>query len=112
MVFSPDVGTGLMPLISASTVSLETQANWVFWLQSIFDGSAVTDPLTGATTTVALAMPALKRWTDTGNSLGSQLVWHDEPRVQGLIFSFPFEILTMTRWSVATVSAPYHNSLP
>jgi len=47
MVFSPDVGTGLMPLMSASTVSLETQASCVFWLQLIFGGLAETDPLTG-----------------------------------------------------------------
>src|SRR6201993_1585875 len=112
MVFSPDVGTRLMPLMSASTVSLETQANCVFWLQSIFDGLADTDPLTGATTTVAIAIPAIKRCADAGSSLGSQLVWHDEPRGQGLIFSFPFEISTITRWSGPTVSAPDHSSLP
>src|SRR5467141_2629813 len=99
-----------MPLMSASTVSLETQANCVFWLQSIFDGLAETDPLTGATTTVALAMPTLKRCADADILLGAQLVWHDEPRGQGLIFSFPFEISTITRWSAATVSAPDHSS--
>lgn len=57
-----------MPLISASTVSLETQASWVLWLQLIFEGLAETDPLTGATTTVALAMPAVKRGADLGRS--------------------------------------------
>src|SRR5271166_3408760 len=113
MVFSPDVGTGLMPLMSASTVSLETQANCVVWLQSIFDGLAETDPLTGATTTVALAVPAAKRGADTLRSPGgTQLVLHDDPRGQGLIFSFPFEISTITRWSAATVIGPDHSSLP
>ena len=92
MVFSPDVGTGLMPLMSASTVSFETQANCVFWLQSIFDGLAETDPLTGATTTVALAMPALKRGVTSARSPGMQSFLHSEPRGQGLIFCFPFEI--------------------
>src|ERR1700757_45314 len=99
MVFSPDVGTGLMPLMSASTVSLDTHASCVFWLQSIFDGFAETDPLTGATTTVALAMPALKRCADKGSSHWGRYAGHDEPRVQVLIFSFPFEISTITRWS-------------
>src|SRR5580704_2284531 len=112
MVFSPDVGTGLMPLMSASTVSLETQASCVFWLQSILDGVAVTDPLTGATTTVALAMPALKRGADFGKSHWVRYVGHAEPRGQGLIFSFPFEMLTITRWSAATVIGPDHSSLP
>src|SRR5271157_1451854 len=102
-----------MPLMSASTVSLETQANCVVWLQSIFDGLAETDPLTGATTTVALAMPAAKRGADTLRSPGgTQLVLHDDPRGQGLIFSFPFEISTITRWSAATVIGPDHSSLP
>ena len=72
MVFSPDVGTGLMPLMSASTVSWEFQASCVFWLQSIFDGLAETDPLTGATTTVALAVPAVKRGADTLRSPGGR----------------------------------------
>src|SRR6516225_11203814 len=112
MVFSPDVGTGLMPLISASTVSLETQANCVVWLQSIFDGLAETDPLTGATTTVALAMPALKRGAFSARSPGMQFVLHSEPRGQGLVFSFPFESSTITRWSAATVTGPDHSSLP
>src|SRR5215470_16616082 len=112
MVFSPDVGTGLMPLISASTVSLETQDNCTGWLQSIFDGLAETDPLTGATTTVALAVPALKRGADAGSLPGTQFAPHSEPRAQGLIFCFPFEILTITRWSAATVIGPDHSSLP
>src|SRR6516165_52603 len=112
MVFSPDVGTGLMPLMSASTVSFETQASCVLWLQSIFDGLAETDPLTGATTTVALAIPALKRAADSGRSPGMQSLLHSEPRAQGLIFSFPFEISTITRWSAATVIGPDHSSLP
>src|SRR5580765_2719820 len=108
MVFSPDVGTGLMPLMSASTVSLETQASCVFWLQSIFGGLAETDPLTGATTTVALAIPALKRSADSV----SWQIGHDEPRYQGLVCSFPFEISTITRCSAATVIGPDHSSLP
>ena len=58
-----------MPLMSASTVSLETQASCVLWLQSIFDGLAETDPLTGATTAVALAIPAVKRGANHGSSL-------------------------------------------
>ena len=58
MVFSPVVGTALIPLISASMVSFDVQANWVFWLQLIFGGSAETDPLTGAIAIVALAVPA------------------------------------------------------
>src|SRR5262245_36154002 len=107
MVFSPDVGTGLMPLMSASTVSCETQASCVFWLQSILDGLAVTDPLTGATTTVALAMPALKRSADARRLQ----FWH-EPRGHGLVFSLPFEILTITRWSAATVTVPDQISSP
>src|SRR4029077_9799717 len=111
MVFSPDVGTGLMPLMSASTVSFETQASCVFWLQSIFDGVAETDPLTGATTTVALAMPALKRGADQGSSVMSQSTLHDSPRLQVVVFSFPFEILTITRWFSATVIEPDHSSL-
>src|SRR6516165_3844937 len=78
MVFSPEVGTGLMPLISASTVSFETQASCVAWLQSIFEGLAETDPLTGATATVALAMPALKRGTESP-SLGAFLVARSTP---------------------------------
>src|SRR6478752_4267338 len=98
MAFSPDVGTGLMPLMSASTVSLETQASCVFWLQSIFDGLAETVPLTGATTTLALAIPALKRGANSGSSVKSQFAAHDSPRVQDLTFSFPFAILTITRW--------------
>src|ERR1700751_5542908 len=112
MVFSPDVGTGLMPLMSASTVSLESQASWVFWLQSIFDGLAETDPLTGATTTVALAVPALKRGANLGISHSGRYVGQAEPRAQGLVFSFPFAISTITRWSAATVIGPDHSSLP
>ena len=81
-----------MPLISASTVSLETQANCVGWLQSIFEGLAETDPLTGATTTVALAMPALNRGAFSARSPGMQFALHSEPRFQGLIFCFQFEI--------------------
>src|SRR3974377_1759531 len=112
MVFSPEVGTGLMPLMSASTVSLETQASSVLWLQSIFDGLAETDPLTGATTTVALAIPALKRWANLGISHWVRYFGHEEPRGQVLVFSFPFEISTITRWSAATVIGPDHSSLP
>src|SRR5580704_7757080 len=112
MVFSPDVGTGLMPLMSASTVSLETHASWVFWLQSIFDGLAETDPLTGATTTVALAMPAVKRGANLGKSHEGRYFGHAEPRSQRLIFCFPFEISRITRWSAATVMGPDHSSLP
>src|SRR5258705_13924599 len=112
MVFSPDVGTGLIPLMSASTVSFETQASCVVWLQSIFDGLAETDPLTGATTTVALATPALKRGANSGSSVMSQSTLHDTPRAQGVIFSFPFAILIITRWFAATVIAPDHSSLP
>src|SRR5580765_2816819 len=110
MVFSPDVGTGLMPLMSASTVSLETQASCVFWLQSIFDGLAETVPLTGATTTLALAIPALKREANSGSWHLGRYVGHGEPRSQGLVFAFPFEILTITRWSAATVIGPDHSS--
>src|SRR3974377_179918 len=112
MAFSPEVGTGLMPLMSASTVSFETQASCVIWLQSIFDGLAETAPLTGATTTVALAVPAFKRGATSGRAPGRQFALHSEPRVQGLIFSFPFEISTITRWSAATVIGPDHSSLP
>ncbi len=101
-----------MPLMSASTVSLESQASCVLWLQSIFDGLAETDPLTGATTTVALAIPALKRCANLGISHWGRYVGHDEPRAQGLVFSFPFEIYTITRWSAATVIGPAHSSLP
>src|SRR5580765_7757236 len=111
MVFSPDVGTGLMPLMSASTVSLESQASCVVWLQSIFGGLAETDPLTGATTTVALAMPALKRGANSAISHWGRYDGQDEPRAQGLVFSFPFEISTITRWSAATVIGPDHSSL-
>jgi hypothetical protein len=53
--------------MSASIVSLEVQASWVFWLQSIFDGLAETDPLTGATATVVVVVPASKRATDGPN---------------------------------------------
>src|SRR5260370_1309095 len=113
MVFLSDGGTGLMPLMSASTVSVETQASCVLWLQSIFDGLAETVPLTGATTTVALATPALKRCANAASLPGTQSpVVQDEPRAQGLVFSFPFEISTITRWSAATVIRPDHSSLP
>jgi hypothetical protein len=44
---------------------------------------------------VALAIPALKRGA---NSVSWQ-IGHDEPRYQGLVFSFPFEISTITRCS-------------
>src|SRR6516162_5510810 len=101
-----------MPLMSASTVSLETQASCVLWLQSIFGGLAETDPLTGATTTLALAIPAVKRCANLGSSHCGRYLGHDEPRAQGLVFSFPFEILTITRWSAATVIGPDHSSLP
>src|SRR6516225_9579392 len=101
-----------MPLMSASTVSLETQASCVLWLQSIFGGLAETDPLTGATTTLALAIPAVKRCANLGSSHCGRYDGHDEPRGQGLVFSFPFEILTITRWSAATVIGPDHSSLP
>src|SRR5258708_23132341 len=63
MILSPVVGTGLMPLMSASMVSPEVQANRVFWLQSILAGLTETAPATRATTTVALAMPACNRAT-------------------------------------------------
>src|SRR6516162_4985948 len=112
MVFSPEVGTGLIPLISASTVSFETQANCVVWLQSIFDGLAETDPLTGATTTVAFAMPAVKRGANQGSSVMSQSTLHDKPRDQRVVFSFPFEILTIARSFAATVIDPDHSSFP
>src|SRR3974390_3719026 len=101
-----------MPLISASTVSLETQASCVGWLQSIFVGLAETDPLTGATTTVALAMPALKRGADSGRSPGMHSFLHSDPRFQGLVFSFPFERYTITRSSAATVIGAAHRALP
>src|SRR5258708_26804643 len=111
MVFSPDVGTGLMPVMSASTVSLETQASCVFWLQSIFDGLTETVPLTGATTTVAVAIPALKREANLGSLHLGRYVGHGEPPSQGLVFAFPFEIFTITRWFAATGIWPDHRSL-
>ena len=52
-VFSPLVGTGLMPLMSASTVSAEVHFSWLGWPQSIFAGVAEISLLTGATATVA-----------------------------------------------------------
>src|ERR1700752_3110628 len=104
MVFSPLVGTGLMPLISASIVSPEVQASGGFWLQSIFDGLAETELLTGATATVVVAVPAAKRATD---ALSCSV-----PRGHGLVFSFPFEMLTMTRWLAPTMTEPDHSSFP
>src|SRR5215471_8733866 len=104
MVRSPLVGTGLKPLISASTVSFDVHASWVFWLQLIFDGLAETLPLTGATATVVLAVVALNRCVPPPSSC--------DPRGQFLVTCFPLEILTITRWSAATVTAPDHNSLP
>src|SRR6266513_2852387 len=42
IVLSPVVGTGLIPVISASMVSLDVQTNGEFWLQSILAGMAET----------------------------------------------------------------------
>src|SRR5215470_7248880 len=104
MVRSPLVGTGLKPLMSASTVSVDVQANWVFWLQSILCGLAETLPLTGATATVVLAVAALNRCAPPPSSC--------DPRGQSLVTCFPEEISTITRWFAATATAPDHSSLP
>jgi len=88
-VLSPVVGTGLRPLISASTVSLEVQATECFGCSDIWRIGRNRYRLQAATATVATSSSALKRCTPPPRSL--------DPRGQSLTTCFPFEMSTITR---------------
>src|ERR1700722_13763454 len=95
-----------MPLTFASTVSADCQFRVEDCPQLMFAFDAENDPVTGAITTVALAIPAVKRGR-------GPFLERASPRGQGLVSSLPAFVTWMIAFSPAlTVTLPDQTSLP